>query len=112
MNGGESSNSIHKLPSIYSIPSDGRFKKWIQDSPTLDSTQNEVIQWDNESNTYQTIETPEGANTPLEIGVPIATLIGTLGSNDEVNQIYPPIFTSSGNTFESYSPYRSTARRI
>jgi hypothetical protein len=52
------------------------------------------------------------ANLPIEVSVPVATLIGTIGTNVSVCQIYPAIFGSAGNTFSLPSPYASNLSSV
>ena len=36
---------------------------------------------------------------PLKVGVPVFTIIGTLGDSEDVCQMYPPLRSSEGDTF-------------
>lgn len=47
------------------------------------------------------------ATLPLEVSVPVVTIIGTIGLNTSVCQIYPALYSSGGNTFSLPSPYSS-----
>ena len=105
MNGGEPSNSMTCFPQY--IPYHAlKIQQWLQQTPTF-GVQNgatKIVQWNSENHQYEETMLPDGFDTPKEIGVPIMTIVGTLGNSESVNQIYPPIFTSYGNYFEHPSP--------
>jgi len=44
----------------------------------------------------------------VETGVPVITFIGTLGSDNNTNQFYPPSMMSYGHTFEFPDPFNNT----
>jgi len=44
---------------------------------------------------------------PEQVGVPVITLIGTIGRDRTVCQTYPPLRSSSGNTFAAPDPFSS-----
>ena len=48
------------------------------------------------------------AQLPVQIGVPAITLIGTLATNLEACQTYPPTYTATGNTFVPADPFSSS----
>ena len=69
--------------------------------------------WDEATHQYEgpmsaaAIQSSWPGQAPVEVGVPTLTLLGTLASNSEACQTYPPTFTSAGNTFVSPNPFLS-----
>ena len=47
----------------------------------------------------------EEVMAPDRVGVPVITLIGTIGKDPEVCQTYPSLRSRSGNTFEFPNPF-------
>ncbi len=100
MNGGESPNAITCYPQYTAYHAE-KAQAWMQNTPTLTNVGGVpgVWQWNASAAQYES-SPPEGLQqAPTAIGVPVVTLIGTLGNADEANQTYPPLFSSSGNVF-------------
>jgi len=47
----------------------------------------------------------ESAMQPLQVGVPVVTIVGTIGIDQEVCQTYPALRSRSGNTFQFPDPF-------
>jgi hypothetical protein len=50
------------------------------------------------------VEPAEEHQSPIAVGVPTLTLIGTLGNDPAANQTYPPMYAASGNVFALPDP--------
>lgn len=105
MNGGESPNAITCFPQ-YTGYHGQKIQQWLQNSPTLKTVDGVagVYRWNVEGGEYVKEDAPVGNQEPIAVGIPVVTLIGTLGNLDEVCQTYPPIYAVSGNVFELPDP--------
>lgn len=105
MNGGESSNAITCFPQFTGYHA-RKSQAWMQNSATLREVDGEAgaYLWNTETHSYDPTEVAAAYQAPVAIGVPVVTLVGTLGNLDEVCQTYPPYFAASGNVFSLPAP--------
>ena len=105
MNGGESANALTCFPQYTSV-----YAKYVQDwqqrSPTLLDLGGVpgVYTWDAPTASYQPVEATAPHAEPTAVDVPVVLVVGTLGSNPEANQVYPPLFSAMGNVFDLAAP--------
>ena len=116
MNDGEAPNSETCFPQ-YTAYHAKKSQNWAKSSPVLLSAQTAGVPSDgaylfNEAtHNYDKINDNHvnsvigsGAMPPIQVGVPVLTMIGTLGQRDETCQTYPELRASAGNTFQFPSP--------
>jgi hypothetical protein len=105
MNGGEAANSITCFPQFTGFHA-RKSQAWMQRSATIREVDGEAgaFLWNAETKRYDPFEVGAAYQAPVAVGVPIITLVGTLGNLDEVCQTYPPYFAASGNVFSLPAP--------
>lgn len=105
MNGGESPNDVTCFPQYTAYQAE-KAQNWSEATRTI-ANHDEVpgiYLWNTESQAYEASEPDVGHETPVAVDVPVTTLIGTLGNNDEACQTYPAMFAPSGNAFTLPDP--------
>ena len=108
MNGGGDANAVTCFPQYTAYHAE-KVQAWSQSSPTL-SNVNGVAgawQWNEVTRQYEPATVDPAFGVPLEVDVPVMTLVGTLGNVDSACQTYPPMFSSSGNVFTRPDPATS-----
>jgi hypothetical protein len=105
MNGGESSNSVSCFPP-YTAYHSWKIQDWAQSAPTLMELDGSatVARWSAASSSYVAESAAAPHQEPIAVGVPVLTLTGTLGNDEEACQTYPPNFLPSGNAFALPDP--------
>ena len=105
MNGGEPSNRETCFPS-YTAYQTKRSLDWMENNSTLRSIDGVpgAYRWDRSSGQYILEAEPPDVQSIRAVGVPVLTLIGTLGNVDTVCQTYPPITVPHGNAFDLPDP--------
>jgi hypothetical protein len=105
MNGGEPSNSVTCFPS-YTAYQMKRSLDWIESTPTLLDLDGQpgAYRWNRTGGQYVAEPEPTDVQPVTAVGVPVATLIGTLGNTDDVCQTYPPVTVPVGNAFSLPDP--------
>eukprot|EP00591_Stephanopyxis_turris_P017457 CAMPEP_0195538376 /NCGR_PEP_ID=MMETSP0794_2-20130614/49491_1 /TAXON_ID=515487 /ORGANISM="Stephanopyxis turris, Strain CCMP 815" /LENGTH=1515 /DNA_ID=CAMNT_0040672349 /DNA_START=170 /DNA_END=4717 /DNA_ORIENTATION=+ len=122
MNGGEKSNTEACFPQ-YTGYHAAKSQTWALSSPVLLSAgmgknveTDGAYYYSSASRQYEKItqdnivaQVGNTAFLPIEVGVPVVTLIGTIGDTrfDGTSQIYPPIRSTHGNTFQLPNPLDS-----
>ena len=110
MNGGEPTNSLTCFPQ-YTGYHAWKAQNWMNSQPTIMKGPQGpgIYRWDFLNHSYVREAAPSNAQEPIAVGVPIVTLIGTLGRNIGTSQTYPALFAPSGNVFEMPDPFGNTA---
>ncbi len=105
MNGGEAANAQTCFPQ-YTPYHAQKIQDWATDTATITSVDGApgLYAWNAGINAYYPQPTDPSNQTPIAIGVPTATLIGTMGNVAEADQTYPPIYSISGNVFDLPDP--------
>jgi hypothetical protein len=67
-----------------------------------------VYRWQSDTSSYVKEPAPAGNQEPIAVDKPTVTFIGTLGNIDDACQTYPPLFSTSGNSFELPDPTAET----
>ena len=117
MNGGEDSNKETCFPQ-YTAYHAQFSQNWSWSSPVLlaagmgenvtapgayiYNASNQKYQQLNKDSIRNSVD--DSAAPPLEVSVPVVTIIGTIGSNVAVCQMYPAHYGSAGNTFSLPGP--------
>ncbi|MGL5008055.1 MAG: M66 family metalloprotease [Plesiomonas sp.] len=84
-------------------------QQWLNASLKLDkNSPSGYARWNDEQQTYQAAETDRPV--PLEIGVPVITVLGIYDPlNTNPSQIYPLLYSNYGNLFRQPAPNVATA---
>jgi hypothetical protein len=129
MNGGESSNSETCFPGQFTAYHAKKMQEWALTSPLLLSSDDGTLSpsrsstsgvylYNSLENVYDPISNAQLGELDLTkstmmanlVGVPVATLMGTIASNNDACQIYPPVRSRAGNTFDLASPFDPSIR--
>jgi len=114
MNGGESANSAHCFPQY--VPYQAwKIQDWSQNSETITKVDDTpgVYQWNAGTRAYDAVDlSADQRQTPIAVDVPVAMVVGTLGSSDEARRIYPPIHWSSANAFAHPDPLSDSLHSV
>jgi hypothetical protein len=106
MNGGEPSNSVTCFPQYTAVYAE-QIQGWTESSPTIavvDGVAGSWL-WNEDNQSYEEYEVDSSHQAVTLVDVPVVTLIGTIsGFDEDARQIYPPIFSNSGNVFELPDP--------
>ena len=116
MNSGEKANSETCFPQ-YTAYHAKKSQNWAKAQPVLLSTKTSGVPSDGAylfntaSHQYNKIADSNVVNLvdkysmpPVNVSVPVVTMIGILGQTDITCQTYPPLRSSSGNTFQFPDP--------